>query len=1120
MSLSSWSIKIYDSDLGATWPHISEGDEIFGIEGIHRVSIPQDSGIAGWGFIDGNLSVEGNALSVSEQSSNIAGLFSRIDSLTGNDFKYLWIGHECMASDGIKSAGTYPDYDLNLCARGLFRSMPQYHFVDAIEQVHQIVADVPGSIAGHYCWLWAIPLTDDGQFYFKHDNTPIVALESSRCGIVSEDIVTDEGITTVTINPCLDALKNKISYDVTESITGHISKYVFCRGNSGTDWDDIFLKGQRPHLYIAEYEINALPGNLTDNGYWNFKPVWLCAKNSVVVFDTLEELAIAVNNELSKLNLYYLSSGVSGTDQYTGDGSTDNEYIGLNYSYSVNRETDYSLMIVDESVAMSDTAYINPMWYLSQKTGGGNWKSICNESSSGKPAYGKWSMVGGVVQICLGLGIPHHVEMYKVPDVYTNQNNSFFDCAQINENLNSLMTPSHGDQGTFWDWRVYGRVVDNSVWVPGVSDEAFQFWDCSTSNPMKPHLFMVHAGLNQREEIMELIKNVPAENFFCAKYFIQWDWINYPLTYFDPDFGLEFISPETISVGNTLRLSRDPDYTTLTFWVENTNPEQFTEGETMKIGQYNATVDYFVSAGLNDNYLSIDSSNKHALVSTAQVGSVGIGSCIICIPAYSISNDSSSMNAKGTTESQTSASEISTDYIHDEDDPFVIKIYRQVTANNVTDVIRAFLGWPNQDVSLPAHEIRYFIPFFTDNTEREMYSFIKWGEFEGLTTGICDFASPIIPVESFVMKDAIDSQMKFYGLGMYEKWNDVNEQMEYGFRRYGNVVTSSIITNNRIVSETELIPESVSEDHLILPVFNKINVDYKYKTSGILIKQRNKKENKTIPIVYEDGKINIINQDVFSVCDRAILELKINLMMELLLTPSELEDKVKQHLVPIIYVLGKKKVTQNRTAIYSSRFKTTAGMETILSDPAAHNPATHRPAMVSTSVLITEQDVDLSKNIIKLSYLVGNESGVHGYAPTCRVLVDSVETFSGGFNCTPDEHYSTTFCDDLMLFDCMDISDPTEPSYRIDSCGNYAVLIYACDSAVSADNPLPGTCEIINDGTWRLKIYCDETKLPSTGNLLITFAAFDSDETDQKVWLFFADSGGIGVESRLGDVWR
>jgi len=304
----SWAVKIADIDLGYDWPHKPTGDTIRGLEGIHRVANVRDSTVQGWGQITANLKINDTTITIEEQSYDK--IHNRVDSCSGDEFIVLWIGHEAIAVSSL--SGTHPDYTLNICnsgaGRGLYKTREQDHFVSFYSGTNPIIADVPGSIIGHYCRLWAVPM--DGSSVL---GSPVL----ERQGVVSDRVVTRRSITQVSINTPLDAIKENIPTPK-RAPRANMAKFVFSRGDSGTEKTNCREYWQCPHLLIREYN--------SATNYFDPKAIWLCAQNSNVEFDTIQDVMVALNNELALCR-------TGSTDQISGDGTSGNSHVTLSYEY-------------------------------------------------------------------------------------------------------------------------------------------------------------------------------------------------------------------------------------------------------------------------------------------------------------------------------------------------------------------------------------------------------------------------------------------------------------------------------------------------------------------------------------------------------------------------------------------------------------------------------------------------------------------------------------------------------------------------------------------------------------------------------------------------------------------
>jgi hypothetical protein len=141
-------------------------------------------------------------------------------------------------------------------------------------------------------------------------------------------------------------------------------------GPIGYGEDGIYQAVMRaPHLMIWERDISG------DDNVEQVVSVWLCAKDSGVVFDTVDELLAAIQTELDRLS-------DASTSQLSGDDSTGNPRQELWFDYVVSREGICVAKTSDDS-----------WWYP------GGIKT--NET--------RQAMIGGVIPVVFGLSHPSSV---------------------------------------------------------------------------------------------------------------------------------------------------------------------------------------------------------------------------------------------------------------------------------------------------------------------------------------------------------------------------------------------------------------------------------------------------------------------------------------------------------------------------------------------------------------------------------------------------------------------------------------------------------------------------------------------------------------------------------------
>ncbi|MFA5377715.1 MAG: hypothetical protein WC455_18335, partial [Dehalococcoidia bacterium] len=316
LNSSGWSVEVLCDEVAWDWPHKAEGDEIYGLEGLQRVIELDESLTAGWGSITESLmrlSVDATrpeTFGILEDSGGR--LFSRIDALGANDHLVLWCEHEAIA---VVSATTPVVNEFRAfiaddgAGRGLYGSRIADHLYRPTIGCIPVISDVPLGIAGEYCELWQIPLDENGDFVMSplDENGvewPIVAKQ--RGGVVSTSIRTNANKTSIDILPWTDALKVDVDKrEFAQNFEAHLKRYVLCRGvNSKGTNDEITLNQQCPHFVMYERWFEK-PDIATIIKHTNVIPLWLCGPGEVVVFDTYEDIANALNDVIQSTDTHF-----------------------------------------------------------------------------------------------------------------------------------------------------------------------------------------------------------------------------------------------------------------------------------------------------------------------------------------------------------------------------------------------------------------------------------------------------------------------------------------------------------------------------------------------------------------------------------------------------------------------------------------------------------------------------------------------------------------------------------------------------------------------------------------------------------------------------------------------
>jgi len=312
-----FDIEIADDALGFTWDRCGlDSGNIHGLPGVHAIAQPKRDTSVGWGYLQEGYKFEkgDTTMYVVEASAN-----DTLDDGINNEgaWRLLWIGQECILCT-TSVEGTSTQLTITGIRRGLFRSRDQHHYHDTPEEVQPIVSDVPFSIIDKPCHVFACVLNDD-RTDLLYESTSDEAVVEARWGKVSNRIETSKGITKIKVFGPPKILDNDIK--IPTFLRKRLSRHVFSRDESGTDNDDVREKLQCPHLVIKEYDHGT-------SQYVN-RNIWLCAQNSTVEFNTIQDVMIALWEELGCV----CAPAPANQDQVSGDGGADNGYVTTNYNY-------------------------------------------------------------------------------------------------------------------------------------------------------------------------------------------------------------------------------------------------------------------------------------------------------------------------------------------------------------------------------------------------------------------------------------------------------------------------------------------------------------------------------------------------------------------------------------------------------------------------------------------------------------------------------------------------------------------------------------------------------------------------------------------------------------------
>jgi hypothetical protein len=333
LSGGDWSVNIAEMHPGVDWSVVDgesttqysgiQSSPVWGIPGISQIFDSANDTAIRVGDIYADIETDDYTFTVRD----VRGLGSFLSAIS-LDGAVLWIGHEAILIDSAvdNSDGTFT-CTVNAEGRGLWRSRIQPHAVNEYAAMSEFVATAPlGGIAGRPAYLWAFASGDQGTTY----GAPTLV----NHGKVQQGISIKDGIASIKCSSPMEWLK---SPSAIPDYSGQLKRYVLQRGEIGTSetsafgtvgWGASGIKQsvmRAPHLIIYERDIDG------SSYVEKVSQVWLCAKNSYVVFDTVDELIAAVQTELDKLS-------ESSADQVSGDDTTGNDRQSLLFRYRVSRE--------------------------------------------------------------------------------------------------------------------------------------------------------------------------------------------------------------------------------------------------------------------------------------------------------------------------------------------------------------------------------------------------------------------------------------------------------------------------------------------------------------------------------------------------------------------------------------------------------------------------------------------------------------------------------------------------------------------------------------------------------------------------------------------------------------
>lgn len=260
-----FKVEVLDIDYKLTLPHRPE-NPVFGLDCVHTIPDYRYDDTIRWTVLAADFPKAETTLTVAYDAEVEARLIARFaDDLPC----YLWIGNECVAAYDYAVVDDTLEIDV---LRGVWHSVEQAHYPDDYDGASYPVCDAPfGGAVGKPITIWAI-LVDE-------DCTTILDVARGRCGRVSTDIESEDGITEIDCDGWTDWLRAPIKQRPFQApIKGYeISMPV------ATDLECDYA----PHLSL-EFGAGIVLLNF-------------CLPGECLYFDTYDELAQHVSDELDLL---------------------------------------------------------------------------------------------------------------------------------------------------------------------------------------------------------------------------------------------------------------------------------------------------------------------------------------------------------------------------------------------------------------------------------------------------------------------------------------------------------------------------------------------------------------------------------------------------------------------------------------------------------------------------------------------------------------------------------------------------------------------------------------------------------------------------------------------------
>jgi len=1024
----NWEVNIFDKDLGYDWPYRNQ-DEYWGLDGIHTTVNPLIDRYIYWGYLQSNFKTGSTSIKVTEEVGG--DLRDKIDALTGNDAAFLWVDHECIAVDDYTAppALEYTQYTVN--ARGLFRSRKAEHFLDPDNISRKMVCDAPlGGITGRAAYVWAIVLDPNDNTSLLCD--PALILK----GRVRPGVSTSEGRTRIRCSDVLSWLDSKVESPEIPNIPGgrrYLDKYVLYRGpNNGTTNRGIYLYHQAPHLFIKEFEYDKEKQRYVTS----LTPVWLCAQNSSVTFDTLDDLYLALNDELEKIGSEWGSA--LNDSQLTGDNSAQNGRVKTKLKYRISGDGVFiqdtlSLIRQEPVLTLVDVDVQDGNTF--EQTG---WKEVTRD-------FGVAHITGPLAWL-LQLGpVAHYRIAFRGTGPYVALEDASIQGYTKNDIIRRLKGGDH--------WFNYAAECNRHYdpWLSAV--------------PPDGNVEYEHQGGLFDEAVQQTLQSkgpeVSEEGYgrdFAAKYIYQTDdWTTATNTWptHVGDLNSDFVNPpknkteSSFSVPNNyLWLSKDTD---------------------ISIDEVEADVSYSLGYKV-DHILGGSSSGPDASAGTAanprpryaEIDVTAITTTGL-YPRITISSDDIQSDVNSESPFRTGMALFFLPFLEkDNRDPWSFKSKFNFSTNNLGNAFRTLLG---EELSSPKIGKRFtlsHVPDFIDDSSGDFEQSIDWVNLNRYTfpfTGGHYFTLVVDQDINFLKLMA--EELKLFGIHMTREWDGTANTFVYRFHRIGVMNGSLAYTENRYLNDTNLERSAVREDHNDTWLFNQANVKLnwngeKFDSPELIVKD-----------ISGFGSIGTVDR-TFKV------ESKLTHLKNMKLINKSQWSELKKHIANNILVnMLRPMPTYSFEAGLNAALMLSVGKEVLVTDSSAAQPYTHEPGLTDNTCLITELSINWGRGKVRGKYRVGDKLE-YGIAPAMLVQAGNSSIGTDEVQIIPDEHAYTDSDDrkDLSFFDCIGWNKSTRSYANLDcSCSDYRVLCIERDSndpdvilaTISDVDMTSGTATLTND---------------------------------------------------------